>query len=212
MALDVDVVSVADVEAHNLVFSWCSVNHVKIRTADISNAYLQGKPMDRVVLYRIPRGGIPECGIYEGDVIAARVPIYGTKDSGRGWWLELRDQLIHAGYVLNQILPALFSLRNYEGKMIGIMSTNVDDLLYGCLDEGEPYIRAVLDKFPFGKEESGEFRFCGKEVKQRAVICIICLSDYNKLEQSPHMFNGISIGSNVDIFDWILIGRNRETA
>ena len=53
----------ADVDAHNLVFSWCASNKVKIRSADIRSAYLQGKQNDRVILYRIPKGGIPDEGI-----------------------------------------------------------------------------------------------------------------------------------------------------
>ena len=32
-----------DVDAHNLVFSWCASHKVKIKSADISSAYLQGK-------------------------------------------------------------------------------------------------------------------------------------------------------------------------
>ena len=79
----------ADVDAHNLIFSWCASHKVRIRSADISSAYLQGKQNDRIILYRIPGGGIPGEGVEEGSVIAARVPIYGTKDAGRGFWLRL---------------------------------------------------------------------------------------------------------------------------
>ena len=63
-----------DVDAHNLVFSWCASHKVKIRSADIKSACLQEKQNDRIILYRIPKGGIPEEGIYEGDVLAARIP------------------------------------------------------------------------------------------------------------------------------------------
>mgnify|MGYP003309443906 CR=1 FL=1 len=52
-----------DVDAHNLVFSWCASSKVKIKSADISGAYLQGKQNDRIILYRIPKGGIP-CLLY----------------------------------------------------------------------------------------------------------------------------------------------------
>ena len=75
----------ADVDAHNLVFSWCACNEVTIKKADIQAAYLQGKPVDRIILCRIPKGGIPECDMSDGTIIAARVPIYGTKDAGRGF-------------------------------------------------------------------------------------------------------------------------------
>ena len=78
-------------DAHNLIFSWCASHKVKIRSADIKSAYLQGKQNDRIILYRIPKGGIPEEGVAEGDVLAARVPIYGTKDAGRGFWLRLKE-------------------------------------------------------------------------------------------------------------------------
>ena len=45
----------ADVDSHNLVCSWCAANKVKIRCADITNAYLQGREVDRIILYRIPQ-------------------------------------------------------------------------------------------------------------------------------------------------------------
>ena len=125
-----------DVDAHNLVFSWCASHKVKIRSADISSAYLQGKQNDRVILYRIPKGGIPEEGIEEGQVLAARVPIYGTKDAGRGFWLRLTEVVKEHNYTLNKILPTMFSLRD-NGKIVGVMSSNVDDLLYGSLPEFE---------------------------------------------------------------------------
>ena len=74
-----------DVDSHNLIFSWCAAHKVKICSADISNAYLQGNEVDRVILYKIPKGGIPEEGVEEGTVIAARVSIYGIKDVGRAF-------------------------------------------------------------------------------------------------------------------------------
>ena len=90
------------------------------------------KEVDRIILYRIPKGGIPEEGIEEGAVIAARVPIYGTKDAGRGFWLRLKEVVLSKGYCLNQILPTVFTLR-HNGAISGVMSCNADDLLYGSL-------------------------------------------------------------------------------
>ena len=154
-----------DVDAHNLVFSWCASHKVKIKSADISSAYLQGKQNDRVILYRIPRGGIPEEGIEEGSVLAARVPIYGTKDAGRGFWLRLKEVAIDNGYILNKILPTMFSLR-VHGKIVGVMSSNVDDLLYGSLPGHEQAMNDLLDTFSVRERNDAPFRFCGKEVAQ----------------------------------------------
>ena len=80
---------------------------MKIKSADISSAYLQGKLNDRVILYRVPKGGIPEQGIEDCAVLAARVPIYGTKDAGRGVWLKFKEVGIESGYTLNRILPTM---------------------------------------------------------------------------------------------------------
>ncbi len=54
------------------MLSWAAQAGVKVKVADITNAYLQGRPMYRILLYRIPMGGIPEEGIEDGAVIAAR--------------------------------------------------------------------------------------------------------------------------------------------
>ena len=130
---------------------------MKIRSADITNAYLQGKEVDRTILYRIPRGGIPECGVPEGAVIAARVPINGTKDAGRGFWLQLKEVITSHGFTVNFILPTFFCLRK-DGKIHAVMNTNVDDLLYGYHPSGEACERKILEHFQIGREETGTFR------------------------------------------------------
>ena len=125
----------ADVEAHKLVFSCCAAKKVKVRVGDVQNAYLQGQEVDRIILYRIPKGGILECGIAEGTVVAARVPIYGTKDAGRGFWFTLKDVFTKAGFKLNQIITFLFALTNPACEIVAMMSSNADDVLYGFLPE-----------------------------------------------------------------------------
>ena len=173
-----------DVDAHNLVFSWCSSHKVKIKSADISSAYLQGKQNDRVILYRIPKGGIPEEGIEEGSVLAARVPIYGTKDAGRGFWLRLKEVATENGYILNKILPTMFSLRD-NGKIVGVMSSNVDDLLYGSLPGYEQTINDLLDTFSVRERNDAPFRFCGKEVVQHDDLSITVTAKDNTEKIRP---------------------------
>ena len=53
-----------------------------------------------------------------------------------------------------------------DGKIIGVMSSNVDDLLYGSLPEAENMMKDILETFAVREHNEGEFRFCGKEVKQ----------------------------------------------
>ena len=137
-----------------------------MNSADIQAAYLQGKPVDRIILYKIPKGGIPECSIEEGTVIAARVPIYGTKDAGRGFWLRLKEHMCYVGFTLNRILPTLFAFRDSNENIVGMMTSNVDDLLFGVTGQAENAILKVLEGFNVREVQEGKFRFCGKEIVQ----------------------------------------------
>ena len=157
----------ADVDAHNLVFSWTASSRVKIRSADITSAYLQGKEVDRIILYRIPKGGIPAEGLEEGTVIATRVPIYGTKDAGRGFWLKLKEVVIENGLKLNNIMPTLFSLRDKNDKIIGMLTTNVDDLLYSYKPEGEEAFKAILEAFKVRAQDECSGSVAKKSDKRR---------------------------------------------
>ena len=58
--------------------------HVSIHSCGFRNGYFQGQGIDRILLYRIPAESIPEEGFASGDMLASRVPAYGTKDAGRG--------------------------------------------------------------------------------------------------------------------------------
>ena len=98
-------------------------------------------------------------------MLAARAPIYGTKDAGRGFWLRLKDVVLAEGYTLNRILPTVFAL-HHEGKLVSVMSSNVDDLLYGYKEEHSGPIKKILETFKVREENESKFRFCGKEVTQ----------------------------------------------
>ena len=67
---------------------------------------------------------------------------------------------------MNPILPILFTLRGEESKIIAVMSSNVDDFLYGYLLVGAEATNSVLQQFLVGREEQGIFRFCGKKFRQ----------------------------------------------
>ena len=81
-----------------------------------------------------------------GAIIASRVPVNSTRDAGRGCWLKLKDALLNEGYTHNQTLPTMFALRG-NGKVVGVTSANVDDLIYGSLPEVEDKMKRILDAF-----------------------------------------------------------------
>ena len=63
---------------------------------------------------------------------------------------------------MNQILPTWFTLRDDESRIIAVMTSNVDDVLYGYRFEGAEVMKSVLQQFLVGEEERSIFRFVGK--------------------------------------------------
>ena len=174
-----------DVDSHNIVCSWCAQAHVSIHFCDFTNGYFQGQEIYRILLYRIPAEGIPEKGIAGGEILASRVPVYGTKDAGRGLWLRLKNTCKQFKFSLNQMQPTLFTLRDNESRIIAVMSSNVDDLLYGYLPQGAEAMNSVLQQFLVGKEEHGNFRFCGREFRQDEDFGIHVTAKHNTERVQP---------------------------
>ena len=171
-----------DVEGQRILMSWAASNQLPLRCADITNAYFQGHQLDRLILMR-PPSGMPPGSVPEGGGLIARVPIYGTCDAGRGLWLRLREDLVKSGWTPSGVMQGLFYLRVNE-RIVGMLCTHVDDLLWACLPEGEPHAQRVLDSFDMGKIEKAPFRYCGKEVEQDSdgTIRVTCRNNTEKVE------------------------------
>lgn len=114
----------------------CALNKAMLHSADITNADFQGRPVGRIILYQIPRGGLRQEGMPDGSVLAVVAPIHGTCDAARGFWLELKGTVPAQGVRHDFVLRAPFVLRNQDGNIIAMLTTNVDDLLYGFLPQG----------------------------------------------------------------------------
>jgi hypothetical protein len=152
-----------DIEGQNLIFSFAASHNLTISSADISNAYFQGEEQTRLLLLRQPQGGLPD--VAPGDMLLARVPIYGTRDAGRSFWKRLRTTFLGIGFQENRILKALYSYAR-DGVVLCIIGTHVDDLLWACKPEAQHIIDEVLASFKFGKIDKSNFRYCGKQVTQ----------------------------------------------
>ena len=77
----------------------------------------------------------------------------------------MKEVVLEKGYSLNKILPTKFALR-HEGKIVGVMSSNVNVLVHGELPGFEKQMKDILDVFRIREEQECNFRFCGKEVQQ----------------------------------------------
>ena len=56
----------SDLEAHCVVAAFAACNRTTIRSSDISNAYFQAQPLDRVTLMRQPQGGLRQRVLGQG--------------------------------------------------------------------------------------------------------------------------------------------------
>ena len=155
-----------DIEAQNMLFSFAASRRLRVRSADITNAYFQGEEMDRVLLLRPPQGGLAGEELEPGQLMLARVPVYGAHDSGRKFWKKVRKDATAKGIRENAIFRALYTLTNSEGRIILMLGTHVDDLIWACEPEAEPIMDELLADFQCGRVEEGKFRYCGKDIEQ----------------------------------------------
>ena len=64
-----------ETEALNLILAWTASFSFKIKSIDITNAYLHGEKMDRLMLLKLPRGGLQDPEIPEDAMMLARIPM-----------------------------------------------------------------------------------------------------------------------------------------
>ena len=91
------------------MFSFAAANKLTLKTADISNAYFQGEELDRFLLLKPTKGGVPDPEFADGETyILARVPIYGTQDAGRKFWKKFRSVITKKQFQENKIAKTLY--------------------------------------------------------------------------------------------------------
>ena len=97
----------ADKEVMFIIASWAASRRLKIRGGDLDHGYFQGERLSKPLILKQPKGGLPDPSIDPDDRLLAFVPIYGTKDAGRGLWRKIRRILISHDVKENRILKAL---------------------------------------------------------------------------------------------------------
>jgi len=116
-------------------------------------------------------------------MIVARVPIYGTKDAGRGFWRQLREDILATGLRENAIMKALYHMQ-VDGQVVFMLATHVDDMLWASAPGYEHIADRLLEKFSIKKVEEGTFRFCGREIRQTddGSITVKCKDNAEKVQ------------------------------
>ena len=172
-----------DIEGLNILLSWASCERLTVKSGDITNAYFQGCPLERLILMRQPPGGVPDVDVSADTMFVARVPIYGTCDAGRGFWKKLRHDILSTGLKENAVIRALYIYQE-DGEPKLMLATHVDDMLWATKSGYEDRVQQLLDRYTIKTVESGTFRFCGREVIQHSdfSVSVKCKDTTEKIE------------------------------
>ena len=99
-------------------------NHWKVKTADVTSAFLQSKTLTRGVFV------VPVKEADAGDTLwRLKKPMHGLEDSGRYWYLTIAEKLVELGCSKLDTDHAVFSLQR-NGILQGMVTLHVDDLQY----------------------------------------------------------------------------------
>ena len=172
----------ADKEAIFILFSFASSRRLRIKSGDLDHGYFQGEKLSKPLILRQPEGGLPDPAAKRDDYMLCFVPIYGTRDAGRGLWRRIRKVLIAIGCIENYVLPALYSYAK-DGVILVMLASHVDDIIWAADPSAEHVIEALKIELKFGALDEGSFRFCGVEIVQDDdfVIKVTCSQTTKKV-------------------------------
>ena len=114
----VDCPTSSQVGVH-LILSFSACTGQALRSGDITSAFLQGAPIDRTLLMKVPHDGIPNVngdGFAHppGSYLIALMSIYGSRDAPRGFWLALRDDFFFSSLAERAITAVPVTALPYE--------------------------------------------------------------------------------------------------
>ena len=159
-------------------------------TADVSTAFLQGRPQSRKLWVKLPSEALQLLGASEDTRMLLLKPCYGQTDAPRGWFLEAVDRLLRAGLRQHPLDPCAFLIYEKDDnhfnendpiheetstlgpeKLCGMVIMHVDDMLgAGC--PKSPRYKAVTDllranfSFREWKEDLPKLEYCGCELEK----------------------------------------------
>ena len=149
-----------------LILALAQASGMKVITADVKSAFLQGLPLtERDVLVTPP----PEAKVPKGKLWKLKVALYGLDDASLRFHWKAKQVFEKLGLKQSRYDPALFYAVDSKGAFIGAVGTHVDDFLI----VGQPAWQAkIVEKikvhFLLGKVEEGDFLYCGHRVRQQA--------------------------------------------
>ena len=185
----VDCPTASHVGTH-LVLSFAACNNYTLYAGDITAAFLQGTPISRKLLMKVPSSGIPKedgsLAVQPGSFLIALMSIYGSRDAPRGFWIALRSEILAQGF--REVEPALYALSDEQG-LHGLAATHVDDVLWTGDQRLQEAMEAIQRRFTFGSVEQDNFRYCGRKI-ETTEACITMTAPELLLKVKPIHISG----------------------
>ena len=161
--------------ALSLVFALSASRDTDLWSGDISAAFLQGSKLDRILILKQPKGGIPGLDFKEEMFYLVSSTAYGTKDAPRGWLKNLDGSLKAENFVPVPYESAFYMLHDDEGQLAGLLAVHVDDLLWTGSDFINQKMKKIQERYSFGKVSCNTFAYCGREVvKDNKGVTVTC--------------------------------------
>ena len=138
---------------------------------DFTQAFHSGDEINRELYCSQPKEGIP--GARPEQLLKLLKTCYGLTDGPYAWYQHLARRLQEDfGYRPSQADPCVFMLHNHdceEGpRLEGIMGVVTDDLVHGGSERHWAAVAQIAKEYKLGKNQTGEGRFTGKQVKLEA--------------------------------------------
>ena len=166
------IVDADNLDSYDVKGRWCLQGHLD---PDLDVKALEGKlqspeadPLEdrfRPLYARQPPGGIP--GLPEDAVIEILGNLYGQNDAPSAWFRTFDKEVKALGWKASGFDSCLYTLRDHENRLIGVLGVHVDDCaLGGTGPEFEKSISALKERFPFRKWRTSSGEFCGAFYRQ----------------------------------------------
>ena len=149
--------------SQRVMFSIMASKGWEVNMLDVSHAFLQGDPMDRIVFVRPP----PESNCNDQLVWKLNICVYGLPDASKLWYEKVSKELGKLG-VTSSIYDPAFFWSHHDGELQGMICVHVDDFIWGG---SEWFIRTVIEplheEFDIKSMLNGSFEYLGLNIEQR---------------------------------------------
>ena len=145
-----------------LLLSTAASKGWKVSSLDFTGAFLQGKAPEREIIVVPPPDQMKYSSRGNRLLWRLKKRLYGLRDASRGFWLEVDEFLIDQGCTRSKHDKATYLMKDQDGKLVGVCSVHVDDLLFAGEEKFHvDVIQKLLKKFVVGRVESELFTFTG---------------------------------------------------